>query len=241
MSSNDIIEKLKASMLPVRGSTFMMGDLLKMYKPLLSYGINCVKVSLQDFYICDHTITESEWNAVMQPDQDIPDSQYPVVGKTWHDVQCFIDKLNKITGWNFRLPTEAEWEYSARDGELTKGFVFAGRNVLDAVGWYNANSGRSIHPICQKESNQLGLFDMCGNVWEWCQDIYQPSYPLGARKGFFSSERYAVVNPQGGVTGKYRVIRGGSYRSKDSECWVFYREKLKSTSSANDLGFRLAY
>lgn len=236
-----VIDNLKASMMLVKGSTFMMGDLFGMYKPILSSKIKKVLVKLSDFHICDHVVTQDEWGTVMGTSFSSDDAKLPVVGYSWHQVHDFIEKLNKVTNWNFRLPTEAEWEYAARGGELTDGSIYSGKNILDTIGWYNVNSGNKLHPVAQKESNQLGLYDMSGNVWEWCQDVYESQYKEGPRKSLFSMERLPIENPQGGIVGDYRVIRGGSYRSKDTKCWVFYREKKKSIEALSDLGFRLVY
>ena len=236
-----VIDNLKASMLLVKGGTFMMGDLFGMYKPVFSPKIKKVLVKLSDYHICNHLVTQEEWGVVMDTYYDPADAQLPVVDYSWHQVHEFIEKLNKITNWNFRLPTEAEWEFAARGGELSDGSIYSGKNILDTIGWYNVNSDNHIHPVAQKESNQLGLYDMSGNVWEWCQDVYESHYKEGARKSMFSTERLPIENPQGGIVGDYRVIRGGSYRSKDTKCWVFYREKKKSTEASCDIGFRLVY
>ena len=236
-----VIDNLKASMLLIKGGTFMMGDQFGMYKPIFSPKIKKVLVKVSDFHICNHTVTQAEWAAVMGTDCNLVDAELPVVGYSWHQIYKFIEKLNKETNWNFRLPTEAEWEYAARGGELTDGSIYSGKNILDTIGWYNVNSENKLHPIAQKESNQLGLYDMSGNVWEWCQDVYEAQYKEGPRKSLFSLERLPSENPQGGIVGDYRVIRGGSYRSKDTKCWVFYREKKKSVEASSEIGFRLVY
>lgn len=236
-----VIDNLKASMLPVKGGTFMMGDLFGMYKPIFSHKIKKVLVKVNDFHICNHTVTREEWATVMGVSISSEEARLPIVGYSWHQVHEFIEKLNKITDWNFRLPTEAEWEYAARGGELTDGSIYSGKNILDTIGWYNLNSANRLHSVAQKESNQLGLYDMSGNVWEWCQDVYEAQYKEGPRKSIFSMERLPIDNPQGGIVGDYRVIRGGSYRCKDTKCWVFYREKKKSVEASSDLGFRLVY
>lgn len=238
-----IIDTIKSSMIPVKGGTFMMGDLLDMYHPFLfSPKIVMVKVTLSDFHICDHTVTQEEWATVMKASVNPDKAKLPVVGKSWHQVQDFIGELRKLSNIEFRLPTEAEWEYAARGGQHSDNTIyFAGNNVLDSVGWYKNDSGRVLHPVCQKSPNRLGLFDMSGNVWEWCQDIYQREYTLGKRKGLFSLERLPISNPRGANVGDCRVIRGGSFRSSEKECWVFYRNKLLSTDFRKDVGFRLAY
>ena len=237
-----IIDNLKDSMVLVSGGTFMMGDLLDMYWSIFHPSVLKVLVIVSEFHICNHTVTQGEWGTVMKESVSPDKAQLPVVGKSWHQVQDFIGELRKLTNIEFRLPTEAEWEYAARGGQYSDSKIYyAGSNVLDSVGWYKRDSGRDLHPICQKNPNRLGLFDMSGNVWEWCQDIYQKYYTLGKKKSVFSRERFPVVNPQGGNVGNYRVIRGGSYRSSEKECWVFWRNKMNSTDSAKDVGFRLAY
>ncbi len=240
MEQKQVIENLKASMLPVRGGVFYMGDTHSLYNPLLGSKIGSTKVELSDFHICDHTLTNVEWCAITgEPLNGNPNE--PKTNVTWHDVYDFLSKLNKQTGWNFRLPTEAEWEYAARGGELTHDTVFAGGTILDNVGWYKINSKGRLQDVCQLKCNELGLYDMSGNVREWCSDIYAAQYAVGERTGFFSSDRKPVNNPQGALSGRKRVVRGGSYLQKEIYSWVFFRDKLDSTDSAKDCGFRLAY
>jgi sulfatase modifying factor 1 len=237
---NDIIEKIKAGMLPVEGGRFQMGDRYNTYRPILKPSIGTVEVVLSDFHISNHTVTCEEWEAVMNK-SNANNSKLPKVNVTWHEVQDFILELNHLTHGQYRLPTEAEWEYTARGGQYDKDFLFSGKSILDHVGWYEKNSKNSIKEVQMKEPNLLGLFDMSGNVWEWCQDIYSPKYPKNPRKGLFSSERVPISNPQGALTGNSRVIRGGSFSNSDYKCWVFYRNKISSTSSFNNVGFRLVY
>jgi len=130
---------------------------------------------------------------------------------SWNDCQEFIGKLNARTGMRFRLPTEAEWEYAARGGSRSKGYKYAGSDNLDEVGWYDENSGFHTHPVGEKKANELGLYDMSGNVSEWCQDWY----------GDYSSE--AQTNPTGPQSGGYRVLRGGSSWFIAGDCRVSYR------------------
>lgn len=237
---DDIIEKIKTGMLPVEGGKFRMGDRYETYRPHFKPKIEVVDVILSDFHISNHTVTCEEWDAVMNKNST-NNSKLPKVSVTWHEVQDFILELNHLTHGQYRLPTEAEWEYAARGGQYDKDFLFSGKNILDHVGWYEQNSKSSIKEVQTKEPNQLGLFDMCGNVWEWCQDIYASEYQKGPRKGFFSSERVPVSNPQGALVGKSRVIRGGSFSNSDYKCWVFYRNKIGSKDSFNNVGFRLVY
>lgn len=239
--NGNVLDNLKASMVPVKGGTFFMGDLKKMYNPLLGPKIHSVLVYLDDFHICSHVVTQEEWGAVMEEEIEPANARIPAVGHNWHQAQEFIGKLNSATQMSFRLPTEAEWEYAARGGEFSEGTVYAGNDILDLMGWYNVNSEGVMHSICQKSPNQLGLFDMCGNVWEWCQDLYEKYYKIGPRKGMFSRERLPVENPKGGLIGNKRVIRGGSYLSDSTQCWLFYRNKVASLKKIKEVGFRLAY
>ena len=133
--------------------------------------------------------------------------QQPVSGVNWNDANAYAQKVGK------RLPTEAEWEYAARGGNKSKGYKYSGGNDLDAVGWYDNNSGRKTHPVAQKQPNELGLYDMSGNVWEWCSDWYDEGYYSGSPQ----------TDPQGPNSGDYRVLRGGFWGNSDPYCRVAYR------------------
>jgi formylglycine-generating enzyme required for sulfatase activity len=125
------------------------------------------------------------------------------------------------------LPTEAEWEYAARGGNKSKGYRYSGSNDIDAVGWYDDNSGGKTHPVAQKQPNELGLYDMSGNVWEWCSDWYSDSYYRSSPKN----------DPQGPNSGKYRVLRGGRRDGSDDGCRVANRNGYYP--DRRGLGFRL--
>ena len=133
-----------------------------------------------------------------------------------------------MTGKNFRLPTEAEWEYAARGGNKSKGYKYAGSNTLSDVAWYLDNSSSKTHPVKQKQANELGLYDMSGNVWEWCQDWFG-NYSSGAQ-----------TNPTGAASGSNRVRRGGSWGSNAGRCRVSHRNRSTPTNTNNYLGLRLA-
>ena len=132
-----------------------------------------------------------------------------------------------MTGKNFRLPTEAEWEYAARGGQKSRGYKYAGSNALSDVAWYTDNSGSKTHPVKQKQANELGLYDMSGNVWEWCQDW----------SGSYSSN--AQTNPTGPSSGSDRVIRGGSWNGSASYCRVADRYSNSPGNRNGNLGFRV--
>jgi formylglycine-generating enzyme required for sulfatase activity len=147
---------------------------------------------------------------------------------SWEDVQDFIRRLNERTGRNYRLPTEAEWEFAARGGNNSLGYQYAGGSNLGDVAWYEGNAGGKTHPVGQKRPNELGLYDMSGNVWEWCHDwygVYTPS---------------AQTNPRGPANGSGRVDRGGSWDRVPQRCRVAYRGGVEAVGRYNVLGLRLA-
>ena len=154
----------------------------------------------------------------------------PVERVSWDDCQTFIRKLNAMTGKTFRLPTEAEWEYAARGGNKSNGYKYSGGNTLGNVAWYGDNSGSGTHDVKTKSPNELGIYDMSGNVWEWCQDWYG--------KDYYSSSPQS--NPQGPSSGSSRVRRGGSWFDNATYCRVAYRFSYTPTNTNYYLGFRLA-
>jgi formylglycine-generating enzyme required for sulfatase activity len=153
----------------------------------------------------------------------------PVEQVSWNDVQEFIVRLNNLSGGaRYRLPTEAEWEYAARGGSQSRSYQYAGSNYLDEVAWYDDNSGGKTHAVKGKKSNELGLYDMSGNVWEWCSDWYG-SYSSGSQ-----------TNPVGASSGSSRVYRGGSWYDVPADCRVAFRINLAPGGRNFTLGFRLA-
>ena len=185
-------------MMYVKGGTFIMGatseqgsDAYNDEKPVHS-------VTLSSFYICKYEVTQALWNAVMGSNpSNWKGDDLPVETVSRDDCQTFIRKLNALTGKNFRLPTEAEWEFAARGGNNSRGYKYAGSNNIETVAWYQGNSGNKTHVVGTKSPNELGLYDMSGNVWEWCQDRY----------GSYSGA--SQTNPTGASSGSNRVLRGG--------------------------------
>ncbi len=151
----------------------------------------------------------------------------PVEQVSWNDIQDFIRILNQRTGKNYRLPTEAEWEYAARGGG--KSDKYSGGNDVDSVAWYTSNSGGKTHPVGRKKPNGLGIYDMTGNVWEWCSDWYGDGY-------YRSSPR---DNPQGPSSGGFRVLRGGSWYDSARYSRASVRLMLNPDYRYNYVGFRL--
>ena len=208
-------------MIAVKDGTFQMGNGY--------YGVH--QVTLSDYYIGETEVTQELWSAVMgsNPSYFTGNMQRPVEWVSWNDCQTFISKLNQLTGETFRLPTEAQWEYAARGGNKSKGYTYSGGDAIDDVAWHEYNSGGITHPVKTKAPNELGIYDMTGNVYEWCSDWY----------GSYSSA--AQTDPTGPSTGSYRLIRGGSWGSDATYCRVASRGSSTPTFSYISLGLRLAH
>lgn len=169
------------------------------------------RVTLSDYYIGKYEVTQELWEAVMgSKPSDFKGENNPV-GVSWNSCQEFISRLNSLTGWTFRLPTEAEWEYAARGGNQSHHYKYSGSNNIDDVAWYYYNSGGKTHPVGTKSPNELGIYDMSGNVLEWCLDWY----------GGYSSG--AQTNPHGPSTGSGCVLRGGCRSGLARGCRVSFR------------------
>ena len=197
-----IIQNLINNMVYVQGGTFMKGATAE--KP-------AHQVTLSSFSIGRYEVTQEEWMAVMDNNpSEFKGSTRPVERVNWEDCQAFISKLNVMTGRQFRLPTEAEWEFAARGGNKSMGYEFSGSNVVGDVAWCPDNAEDKTHAVGTKAPNELALYDMSGNVWEWCQD----SFSLG------------------------HVIRGGGWRNVVGYCSVF--DQYVHSFAMDNIGFRLA-
>lgn len=220
-------------MIRVEGGTFWMGnDEEKAYddeKPVH-------QVTLDTFSISEAEVTQELWQAVMGTNPShFKGPHRPVERVSWDDCQNFIRKLNSLTGRNFRLLTEAEWEYAARGGKKSKGYKYAGSNDIDEVAWYDDNSGSQTHDVATKRANELGIYDMSGNVWEWVQDR------AGSWKGPKKYDSVLQINPQGPSSGSSRVNRGGSWSSDAGFCRVSFRDGSAPSYRDYRLGLRLAF
>ncbi len=191
------------------------------------------RVTLNEFYIGKTEVTRKQWKEVMgydQPGNNFNESdQCPVEKVSWSDIQDFLAKLNKKTDKTYRLPTEAEWEYAAGGGNKSKGYTYSGSDNINDVAWYRDNSDSKGHPVGLKKANELGLFDMSGNVWEWCSDWYDQGYYQGS----------PVSNPQGPSLGSGRVVRGGSWVNDPRTCRITGRIDGAPDDRGSGLGFRL--
>ena len=188
-------------------------------------------VSLSSFKIGKYEITQLQWRAVMgnNPSKHMGCDSLPVEQVSWDDVQIFLNKLNLMTGKKYRLPTEAEWEYTAKGGNQTHNYSFSGSNNIDDVAWYESNSDGITHPVGQKQANELGIFDMSGNVWEWCSDWFGADYYA----------KSASNDPKGPTGGNFLVYRGGSYFSNSNDCRSVFRSYNNAGFKNSSVGLRV--
>lgn len=222
-----IVNGVKFNMVFVEGGTFQMGvnGLFEDAKP-----VHQVKVN--NFYIGQTEVTQELWEAIMGSNpsaSELRGQKLPVTNVSWDDCEEFIAKLQQLTGKNFRLPTEAEWEYAARGGKESNGYIFSGGNTCEDVAWFNENRGAYwLHEVATKKANELGLYDMSGNVSEWCHDWYDSDYYCHS----------VINNPTGPEKGNCRVVRGGSCYSTSAGCWSFDRAAHVPNGSDFRIGFR---
>lgn len=216
-------------MIPVEGGTFTMGATTEQGDDAFNSEKPAHQVTLSSYAIGKYPVTQELWKVVMGNNpSEFKGKNLPVESISWNDCQEFIKKLNNLTGKKFRLPTEAEWEYAARGGKKSKGYKYSGSNNLNNVAWYHDNSEDKTHPVVEKKPNELGIYDMSGNVWEWCNDWYG---------GYQSS---AVSNPTGPASGSCRMCRGGGWINDGRRCRVSSRDYAPPGSRGSFLGLRLA-
>jgi len=197
------------------------------------------EVGLNTFYMGQYPVTQNVWETMMGENPSYFRGNYlPVEQVSWEDVQLFLEKLNVLLNLErdkrYRLPTEAEWEYAARGGPFFQGLIYAGGERFDEVAWYDENSQNQTHEVGSKAPNELGIYDMSGNIWEWCQDWYGRDY-------YEECYNHGIVtNSKGTETGEYRVFRGGSWRSNPIRCRVAVRGYVAPSRRYRNLGFRLS-
>ena len=219
---------ISIEMVKVEAGSFNMGATPEMQVPYeVEKPVHRVTLT-NNYYIGKYEVTQALWQAVMGSNPSyFKGDDLPVEQVSWNDCQDFISKLNAMTGKRFRLPSEAEWEYAARGGKKSRGYQYSGSNTLGDVAWYEGNSGSKTHAVGTKQPNELGIYDMTGNVYEWCQDWY----------GSYSSS--PQTNPIGAVSGSSRVDRGGSWFFTAKHCRSSYRFNLTPGYRLNFLGLRL--
>ena len=218
-------------MIDVEGGTFTMGFTGDTPSSEEESALPAHQVTLSSYCIGETEVTQALWVAVMgsNPSNYTGDTSRPVESVSWNDCQQFITQLNQMTGMTFRLPTEAEWEFAARGGNMSHGYMYSGSNTLNDVSWNsNNNSTNTTQPVGQKAPNELGLYDMSGNVWEWCNDYY----------GAYSAN--AQTNPTGPASGEERAFRGGAFFNSQGGHRVWFRNHSSAGHYADGLGFRLA-
>lgn len=238
-----VTNTLKYPLSGVDGGSFMMGATSEQGSDAEDDEKPAHRVTVGDFFIGTYPVTQKLWRDVMGSlPSDIPSNfrgdNKPVVCVSWNDCQDFITKLNRrrsemnlaeFSSWRFRLPTEAEWEYAARGGKQSRGYKYAGSNDIERVAWYTSNSNSQIHEVGGKSPNELGIYDMSGNVWEWCSDWYDRDY-------YKSSP---TTNPRGPSSGSDRVLRGGGWIYNAGICRVSIRNFSTPDFRLNLCGFRL--
>ena len=239
-------------MVLVESGTFQMGS-----EEGLAHESPVHTVTLSDYYIGRYEVTVAEYMAFVKatgkhhPEWLAPNSRYnintgfddqykrmgdaltgpnhPIVGISWHDAQAYCAWLSEQDGIIYRLPTEAEWEFAARGGNASAGFIHSGSNELEEVAWVKSNADMHPHPVGQKKANELGLHDMTGNVWEWCNDLYD---------NYSASDQ---VNPTGPTSGGVIVFRGGGFSSDPDRCSVSFRNDNSKVARLTGIGFRVAH
>ena len=216
-------------MVKVEAGTFMMGATSEMKNPYDDEKPVHQVTLTNDYYMGKYEVTQALWQVVMGKNPSyFKGDNLPVNYVRWKDCQRFISKLNSMTGRKFRLPTEAEWEYAARGGKKSRGYQYSGSSNISDVAWYDGNSGDKTHPVGSKQANELGIYDMTGNVLEWCQDWYG---------SYYSSSQ---TNPTGATSGSRHVNRGGSWAKNVRRSSPSCRYGAIYVDRDLDLGFRLA-
>jgi sulfatase modifying factor 1 len=224
--------KVERGAFDMGGESWNLGDSLPVHR-----------VELSEYWMGIHPVTQELWEAVMGAGKNesfFKGKQRPVDSISWDDANNnFLPALNELShnnrpsGTIFQLPTEAQWEYAARGGGMNTGFLYSGSNKLDEVGWYDENSHRETKPVGLKLPNELGLYDMSCNVWEWCRDWYAGDYYKKCK------QRGVVKDPGGPGEGDFRVLRGGSWSNDPQNCRVSTRGSTPPRYRLSSAGFRL--
>ncbi|MFD2202053.1 SUMF1/EgtB/PvdO family nonheme iron enzyme [Shivajiella indica] len=228
----NVLQELERNMVFIQGGIFTMGCTPEQSTDCDEDEKPTHRLTMDSFRLGKYEVTQSQWVSVMRsnPSKFKGCDNCPVENISWHDIQEFISNLNKITGKNYRLPSEAEWEYAARGGNQSQGNIYSGGNKLNDVAWNSGNSGNKTHQVGQKNPNELGLYDMSGNVHEWCNDWYEKKYYANSPE----------QNPKGPSNGSTRVRRGGSWDDVGYYNRVSDRFDVNPGNRVGTVGFRLA-
>lgn len=222
------VKGVEFTVVEVKGGTFTMGATSEQGDDAYEDEYPTHRVTVSTFNMATTEVTQELWQAVMGSNPSVNQgSRLPVENVTWNECQVFLKKLNSLTGHTFRLPTEAEWEFAARGGTLSRGYKYSGSNDIDEVAWYDENSDGHSHPVATKKPNELGLYDMSGNVREWCSDAYEEYTPE------------ARSNPRGPTEGDFNG-RGGAYEFDSRISRVSNRGSNSPEQHFDVLGLRLA-
>lgn len=227
-----ILSQIEENIIPVKGGTFTMGCNPQLDEDCTFAEQPAHQVIVEDYCISKYEVTQAQWAAIMgdNPSRFSHCKQCPVENVSWNAVQLFLQKLNQQTGKTYRLPTEAEWEYAARGGQKSQQFLYAGSDSANLVAWYATNATSTTHPVGQKQANELGLYDMGGNVSEWCQDYYLD----------YTDTTTTAAAPTPKEESYLRVNRGGSYMKDTLALRTTCRDYFFAENSFHYLGFRLA-
>ncbi len=226
------IEPIGLEMVYVEGGEFIMGCTGEQGDDCYADERPAHRVSLSGFYIGKYPVTQGQWSQVMgnNPSRFMGSTDYPIERISWNDAKIFLRKLNQITGKKYNLPTEAQWEYAARGGQQSQNYKYSGSDNIDEVAWNNGNSGSQPKPVGRKNPNELGIYDMCGNLLEWCEDDWHTSYFDAPDNGIAYVKSPRCLS---------RVLRGGSWRDTARDCRVSARHDSLPGHYSSNIGFRL--
>jgi formylglycine-generating enzyme required for sulfatase activity len=226
----DVLNKIKYGMVQIFGGEFKMGNRMGYNDATPEH-----TVKLNSFFISKTEVTQEEWKSVMGGENPsyftVDCNNCPVENVSWNDAKKFIRILDSLTKENYNLPTEAEWEYAAMGGSKSKKYYFSGGDKLATYGWYNDNANNQTHQVGMKATNEKGIYDMSGNVAEWCNDWYDENY--------YNKVQPGATDPKGPVEGIYKVVRGGGWDCNETFCKITVRYKYPPDTKKSSVGFRL--